>query len=154
MADRVVLLERVPAEQIAVLPFDRPPLNAIDEQVATALAAATAELTADSKPGAALVRSALAGVFMAAADIPSSERPAADGVGYFLVEPDELETRAREYAVRLARQAPIALRGIKRAIRAAASPEGLAVEGEAFREVLASEDAQTGVKAFLDGERP
>ena len=61
--------------------------------------------------------------------------------------------RSRDYAVRLARQAPIALRGIKRAIRAAQSPDGLAVEGEAFREVLASEDAQTGVAAFLEGER-
>ena len=50
--------------------------------------------------------------------------------------------------------APIALRGIKRAIRAAWSPEGLAVEREAFREALASEDAKTGVKAFLEGERP
>ena len=56
--------------------------------------------------------------------------------------------------MRLARQAPIALRGIKRAIRAAWSPEGLAVEREAFREVLGSEDAQTGVNAFLAGEKP
>ena len=30
---------------------------------------------------------------------------------------------------------------------------GLAVEGEAFREVLASKDAQAGVTAFLNGER-
>ena len=84
----------------------------------------------------------------------SPEQAAADGIVHFLVEADELEAKSRDYAVRLARQAPIALRGIKRAIRAAQSPDGLAVEGDAFREVLASADAQTGVRAFLEGERP
>ena len=84
----------------------------------------------------------------------SPEQAATDGIVHFLVDPEELEAKARDYAVRLARQAPIALRGIKRAIRAAQSPEGLATEGEAFREVLASNDAQTGVHAFLEGERP
>ena len=84
----------------------------------------------------------------------SPEQAAADGVVHFLVEPEELESKARDYAVRLARQAPIALRGIKRAIRAAQSSDGLAVEGEAFREALASADAQTGVRAFLEGTRP
>ncbi len=82
------------------------------------------------------------------------EQAADVGLVHFLVEPAELEERARDYTVRLARQAPIALRGIKRAIRAAGSPDGLAVECEAFREVLASEDAQVGVKAFLEGDRP
>jgi len=267
MADPVVLLERVPDERIAVLTIDRPPLNAIDEQVVTELAEAAAELTADGETRAVVVRSALDGVFMAGADIHeferikgdrigdglqpvadavsidrallaqevfsrfaeipqptvaainghalggglelalacdfrfaaraegaliglpevrlgllpgaggtqrltwlvgparatelimkgiqlSPEQAADDGIVHFLVEPDELDAKAREYAVRLARQAPIALRGIKRAIRAAMSPEGIAVEGEAFREVLASKDAQTGVRAFLEGERP
>ena len=84
----------------------------------------------------------------------SPEQAAADGIVHFLVEPEELEQKARDYAVRLARQAPIALRGIKRAIRAAQSPDGLVVEGDAFREVLSSADAQTGVRAFLEGERP
>jgi enoyl-CoA hydratase len=253
MAD-VVRLERFPDEQIAVLTFDRPPLNAIDEQVVTELAAATAELAGDPDSRAVLVRSALEGVFMAGADIHEFERIAAEGVEralvaqevftafealpqptvaainghalgggleltlvcdfrflaraegallglpevrlgllpgaggtqrltrlvgagratelimkglqlspeqaaeaglvHFLVEPDELDDKARDYTVRLARQAPIALRGIKRAIRAAWSQDGLAVEREAFGEVLRSEDAQTGVKAFLEGEKP
>ncbi len=83
----------------------------------------------------------------------SPEQAAEAGLAHFLVEPGELEDKARDYTVRLARQAPIALRGIKRAIRAAWSPEGLAVEREAFREVLGSNDAQAGVKAFLEGER-
>jgi enoyl-CoA hydratase len=253
MAEAVVRSERFPEERIAVLTFDRPPLNAIDEQLVTELDAAVAELAADLELRAVLVRSALEGVFMAGADIHEFERIAAEGIDrallaqevftrfaelpqptvaainghalggglelalacdfrflaraegallglpevrlgllpgaggtqrltrlvgsgratelimkglqlspaeaaeaglvHFLVEPDELEERARDYTVRLARQAPIALRGIKRAIRAAWSPEGLAVEGEAFREVLGSEDAQAGVKAFLEGER-
>jgi enoyl-CoA hydratase len=253
MPDRVVFLERFPDEQIAVLTFERPPLNAIDEQVVTELAEATAELSADDGTRAVLVRSALEGVFMAGADVNefariaeegleraliaqqvftgfaelpqptvaainghalggglelalacdfrfaarvdgaliglpevrlgllpgaggtqrltwivgparatelimkgiqlSPEEAAEDGIVHFLVEPDELEAKAHDYTIRLARQAPIALRGIKRAIRAASTPDGLSVEAEAFRDVLASEDAQTGVKAFLDGER-
>ena len=253
MADPVVTLERFADERIAVITLDRPPLNAIDEQVVTELDAATSELAADAETRAVLVRSALDGVFMAGADIHEFERIAQEGIDrallaqeaftrfaelpqptvaafnghalggglelalacdfrflgraegalvglpevrlgllpgaggtqrltrlvgpgratelimkglqfspeqaveaglvHFLVEPAELEEKARDYAVRLARQAPIALRGIKRAIRAAWSPDGLAVEADAFREVLASEDAQTGVKAFLEGER-
>jgi enoyl-CoA hydratase/carnithine racemase len=249
----VVRLERFPDEHIAVLTFDRPPLNAIDEQVVTELAEATAELAADDGTRAVLVRSALEGVFMAGADVNefarvaeegidrallaqqvftgfaelpqptvaainghalgggleltltcdfrfaarvdgaliglpevrvgllpgaggtqrltrivgparatelimkgiqlSPDEAADDGIVHFLVEPDELGAKARDYTIRLARQAPIALRGIKRAIRAASTPDGLSVEAEAFRDVLASQDAQTGVKAFLDGER-
>ena len=59
MSDRVVHLERFPDELIAVLTFERPPLNAIDEQMITELAAATLDLTADDKTRAVLVRSAL-----------------------------------------------------------------------------------------------
>jgi enoyl-CoA hydratase len=254
MPDRVLFLERFSDEHIAVLTFERPPLNAIDEQVVTELAEATAELAADDGTRAVLVRSALEGVFMAGADITeferiaeegidrallvqhvftglaelpqptvaainghalggglelalacdfrfasrtdgaliglpevrlgllpgaggtqrltrlvgparatelimkgiqlSPEQAAADGIVHFLVEPEELEPKSRDYTVRLARQAPIALRGIKRAIRAASSPDGLSVEAEAFREALASGDAQVGVKAFLEGEKP
>jgi enoyl-CoA hydratase len=84
----------------------------------------------------------------------SPQEAADEGIVHFLVQPDELEEQARDYAARLARQAPVALRGIKRAIRAAGTPEGFAVERDAFREVLASEDAERGVKAFLEGERP
>src|SRR5262245_52309474 len=251
-SDPVVTLERFPEEQIAVITLDRPPLNAIDEQVVTELAEAAAELAADGETRAVVVRSALEGVFMAGADIReferiaeegverallaqeiftrfaelpqptvaainghalggglelalacdfrfaaradgallglpevrlglipgaggtqrltrlvgpgratelimkglqlSPEQAAADGIVQFLVEPAELEEQARDYAVRLARQAPLALRGIKRAIRAAGTHAGFDVEQEAFREVLQSEDAQLGVRAFLEGE--
>jgi enoyl-CoA hydratase len=253
MAERVVRLERFPDEHIAVMTFDRPPLNAIDEQVVTELAEATADLSGDESTRAVLVRSALEGVFMAGADINEFQRiaeegvdrallaqhvftgfaelpqptvaainghalggglelalacdfrfaarldgaliglpevrlgllpgaggtqrltrivgtaratelimkgiqlspdeAADDGIVHFLTGPDELEAKARDYTVRLARQAPIALRGIKRAIRAASTPDGLSVEADAFRDVLVSQDAQAGVKAFLNGER-
>jgi enoyl-CoA hydratase len=249
----VVRLEKFREERIAVITLDRPPLNAIDEQVVTELDAATSELAADAEIRAVLVRSALEGVFVAGADIHEFERIAEEGIDrallaqevitrfaelpqptvaainghalggglelalacdfrflgraegalvglpevrlgllpgaggtqrltrlvgpgratelimkglqlspeqaadaglvHFLVEPRELEDKARDYTVRLARQAPIALRGIKRAIRSAWSPEGLAVEADAFREVLGSEDAQAGVTAFLEGDR-
>ncbi len=253
MPEPVVTLERFPAEHIAVLTLERPPLNAIDEQVVTELAAATAELAANLEMRAVLVRSAVEGVFMAGADITEFQRIAGEGIDraliaqevftafaelpqptvaainghalggglelalacdfrfvaradgallglpevrlgllpgaggtqrltrlvgagratelimkglqlspeqaidaglvHFLVEPAELDDKARDYTARLARQAPIALRGIKRAIRAAWSQDGSVVEREAFREVLGSADAQSGVKAFLEGER-
>ena len=67
MTTTVVRLERFADEQIAVITLDRPPLNAIDEQVVTELDAATSELAADVETRAVLVRSALDGVFMAGA---------------------------------------------------------------------------------------
>lgn len=83
-----------------------------------------------------------------------AEEALAQGLVHEVVAPDELEARARDFAARLARQAPLALRGIKRAIAAAWSPEGMQVEKDAFRELLGSEDAKIGVKAFFSGDRP
>jgi enoyl-CoA hydratase len=254
VAENLLRLERFPEEHIAVLTLDRPPLNAINEQLVAELADATTQLAGDDEIHAVLLRSAVEGVFMAGADINEFERISVEGVDrallaqevftnfaelpqptvaainghalggglelalacdfrflaraagallglpevrlgllpgaggtqrltrlvgagratelimkglqlspeqaaeagivHFLVEPDELEDKARDYVVRLARQAPIALRGIKRAIQAAWSAEGFATEREAFREALSSEDARAGVKAFLEGERP
>jgi enoyl-CoA hydratase/carnithine racemase len=77
-----------------------------------------------------------------------------DGLVHFAVDEAELETRALDFAAGLARQAPIALRAIKRAIRAAGRPDGYATERDGFREVLRSEDAQAGVGAFFAGDRP
>ena len=83
----------------------------------------------------------------------SPEEAEREGIVHFVVEPGELDEQARDFAVRLARQAPLALRAIKRAIRAAGTPEGYAIEREAFRELILSEDARAGVAAFLGGER-
>jgi enoyl-CoA hydratase/carnithine racemase len=77
-----------------------------------------------------------------------------DGLVHFAVDEDELEQRAADFAASLARQAPIALRAIKRAIRAAGDPDGFAVERQGFHEVLVSEDAQVGVAAFFAGDKP
>jgi enoyl-CoA hydratase len=239
-------------EQVAVVTLDRPPLNALNEELVTELASVTEELAAGEATRVVVVRSALEGVFMAGADLLEFEKIAAEpdravavqevftafaelpqptvaainghalgaglelalacdfrfvaraegallglpevrlgllpgaggtqrltrlvgparatelimkgvqlspqeaadaGIVHFLVESDELDQRARDYAVRLARQAPIALRGIKRAIRAAGTAEGFATEREAFRDVLVSEDAKRGVAAFLQGEK-
>jgi enoyl-CoA hydratase len=247
------MLEVARDGHVAVVTLDRPPLNALNEELVLALADATAELAADETVRAVVVRSAVEGVFMAGADLLEFDRIAAEperaaavqdvftafaelprptvaainghalgaglelalacdfrflaraegvllglpevrlgllpgaggtqrltrlvgaaratelimkglqlspqetsdaGIVHFLVEPEELDERARDYAVRLARQAPLALRGIKRAIRAAGTPEGLAVERDAFVEILGTEDARAGVEAFLDGEKP
>ena len=247
----VVRLERLPEERIAVVTIDRPPVNAIDEEVARGLADAAAELSGDDKTRAVLVRSAIDGMFMAGADVTIFESLEADGVDeilrvqdvfngfaeipqptvaainghalgggcelalacdfrfmarghgrigqpevrlglipgaggtqrvtrivgaaratallmkglqldadeaerdglvHFAVDEGELEARAREFAVRLALQAPIALRAIKRAVRAAYDGDGFAVEREGFRETLLSEDAKAGVRAFLSGD--
>ena len=247
----MVNLER--ADQIAVVTLDRPPLNALNEELVVGLATATEELAGDETVRAVVLRSAVEGVFMAGADLLEFDRIVAEprhalavqdvftafaelpqptvaainghalggglelalacdfrflaraegalvglpevrlgllpgaggtqrlthlvgaaratelimkglqlspqeaadaGIVHFLVEPAELDERARDYALRLARQAPVALRGIKRAIRAAGTPEGFEVERDAFREVLGTEDARAGVEAFLNGEKP
>ena len=84
----------------------------------------------------------------------SADDALADGLVHELVEPDELKERARDFTVRLARQAPLALRAIKRAIAAEGSADGYVVEQAGFAELLLSEDAKTGVHAFLSGEKP
>lgn len=65
--------------------------------------------------------------------------------------------RARELAGELARQAPLALRLVKRALNDGVDGDlvaGLAVEREAVIEVLQSEDAREGVTAFLEKRDP
>ena len=75
-----------------------------------------------------------------------------DGLVHFAVDEAELPERARDFTVRLARQAPIAVRAIKRAIRAAYEGDGFEIERQGFRETLLSEDAKIGVKSFFAGE--
>lgn len=250
----VVRVERFPDERIAVVTLDRPPLNAIDEGLATDLLAAIEELegAAPADVAAALVESACEGVFMVGADLEAvqtvrpeevervsqvqdvlsrfaelpmptvaainghalggglelalacdfrflakgpglvglpevrlgllpgaggtqrltrlvgagratmlmlkglqltPEQALEDGIVHELVEPEELAARARDFTVRLAAQAPLALRAIKRSIAAAYRPDGLDVEKQGFRELLLSEDAKTGVAAFFAGDK-
>src|SRR5581483_4848901 len=73
----MVTLER--EGPVAVLTFDRPPLNAIDEQMVRELATATEELERDVDVRAVVVRSALDGVFMAGADITEFQKVEEEG---------------------------------------------------------------------------
>ncbi len=77
-----------------------------------------------------------------------------EGLVHFAVDEGELEQRALDFATSLARQAPIALRAIKRAVRAAGGLDGYGAERDGFRETLLSSDAQAGVAAFFAGEKP
>jgi len=74
-----------------------------------------------------------------------------------VVEPEALLPRAREIADRLARNAPLALRAIKRTV---IETSGLPLE-EAYRiehqhaaGVMASEDAREGPRAFMEKREP
>jgi enoyl-CoA hydratase len=65
--------------------------------------------------------------------------------------------RAQALAADLAGRAPIAIRNIKRALNDGVDGDlvrGLAVEREAVIEVLATEDAMEGARAFLDKRPP
>ena len=65
--------------------------------------------------------------------------------------------QARELAVELATKAPIAIKGIKRALNDGVDgtlTAGLAVEREAVIEALGTKDAEEGVAAFLEKRDP
>lgn len=65
--------------------------------------------------------------------------------------------RAEELAEELATRAPVAIRAIKRALNDGVDgdlPAGLAVEREAVIEVLGTEDAQEGARAFIEKRDP
>jgi crotonobetainyl-CoA hydratase len=76
-----------------------------------------------------------------------------------VVEPDELMTAARELAGVIADAAPLATRAVKAVVGAT---EGLGAEEAyatmrevaAYREMLASEDAAEGPRAFAEGRPP
>lgn len=71
--------------------------------------------------------------------------------------PEQVTTRAIELARDLAGRAPVALRMVKRALNDGVDgdlPAGLAVEREAVVEVLGTEDAREGARAFLDKRPP
>ncbi|MGA8296545.1 MAG: enoyl-CoA hydratase-related protein, partial [Acidimicrobiales bacterium] len=70
-----------------------------------------------------------------------------------VVEPDALLTAAVDYARQLSTGALLAQSLAKRAIDAAAEmplSEGLALERELFARAMRSNDAQHGIRSFLD----
>jgi len=74
------------------------------------------------------------------------------------VVPDgEVLAQAHELAARIARQAPLAVRFIKRCVWEGLQmplAQGLALERQAFAQLLATRDGQEGVRAFLERRQP
>ena len=74
-----------------------------------------------------------------------------------IVEPDQVLPRAREIASKLAQCGPFALRKIKEAVlRTSGIPlaDAFAIENQISAEVMASEDAREGPRAFLEKRPP
>ncbi len=74
-----------------------------------------------------------------------------------IVEPAELLPAAEELAVRLARNGPLALQAIKRtALQTSGLPlvDAFAIEGASSAEVMRSEDAREGPRAFAEKRDP
>ena len=74
-----------------------------------------------------------------------------------VVEPERLMSRAMEFAERLARNAPLALRAIKEAaIRTSGLPldEAYRIEHELSASVMRSKDAREGPRAFMEKREP
>jgi enoyl-CoA hydratase/carnithine racemase len=80
------------------------------------------------------------------------------GLADLVVADDELEGAASELAGTIAAQPPLAVRGVKRAIRAAVSGssvrEGLVVEAEAQAACLRSKDMAEAIAAFVEKRAP
>jgi crotonobetainyl-CoA hydratase len=89
----------------------------------------------------------------------SAEEAARHGLVNRLVDPVDLMTAARDLADAIADAAPLATRAVKAVVRAS---EGLGTEDAyaamrevpAYREMLTSEDAAEGPRAFAEGRSP
>lgn len=90
-------------------------------------------------------------------DLIDAEEAYRIGLVEFLVEEGRQLEKAREVAGRMTRWSPVALRLLKKAVRAAYEhplSTGLALEKELFLEAFASEDGREGVRAFVERRRP
>lgn len=87
----------------------------------------------------------------------TSEEAATIGLVNEVWEPDELMNKSFDYARRLALQATGALGCIKACVKAGyrnGFKAGLDMEFEMFKKNIYSDDAQEGVRAFLEGRKP
>ncbi|WP_254523198.1 3-hydroxyacyl-CoA dehydrogenase/enoyl-CoA hydratase family protein [Natrinema caseinilyticum] len=91
----------------------------------------------------------------------SAERFSAEEMADFgfvneVVEPDEFETAAQDYAAKLAGGPPLAMRFTKRAMQKGWDNHeaGLEVESMGFGHVVNSEDVEEGVSAFFGDDEP
>jgi enoyl-CoA hydratase len=90
-------------------------------------------------------------------EIINAETALAIGLVNHVVPADQLETKTREIANRIAEKSPIALRLAKEAVRLASRSnldEGLRREVDLFALCFSSEDKDEGVKAFLEKRKP
>jgi enoyl-CoA hydratase len=90
-------------------------------------------------------------------EIINAETALAIGLVNHVVAADQLETKTREIANRIAEKSPIALRLAKEAVRLASRSnldEGLRREVDLFALCFSSEDKDEGVKAFLEKRKP
>lgn len=87
----------------------------------------------------------------------SAQQALALGLVDEVVPDDQVLATAHELAGRLARQAPLAVRFIKRCIWEGLEmplAQGLAMERQAFAQLLVTRDGQEGVRAFLEKRAP
>ena len=74
-----------------------------------------------------------------------------------VVPKDTLQKAALELAVKLARRAPVAVATVKQVVRAGADASlhaGLEIEAQAAALLMSTEDAQEGIKAFVEKRKP
>ncbi|SIR96914.1 3-hydroxyacyl-CoA dehydrogenase/enoyl-CoA hydratase family protein [Natronorubrum thiooxidans] len=90
------------------------------------------------------------------ADRFPAEEMAAFGFINEVVEPDEFETAAQDYAAKLAGGPPLAMRFTKRAMQKGWDNHeaGLEVESMGFGHVVNSEDVHEGINAFFGDDEP
>jgi len=90
-------------------------------------------------------------------ELLDAKRAEAIGLITRACEPERTREEARAFARRLAAQAPVAVRAIKRCLVESAGvtlAEGLAIEKRYCLHALLSEDAREGIAAFLEKRSP
>jgi enoyl-CoA hydratase len=79
------------------------------------------------------------------------------GLVNYVVPGNQVMAKAEEFARKIADNGPIAVRKIKETVLRALGvslEEGFKLENEAAREVLATEDAKEGPRAFIEKRKP
>lgn len=79
------------------------------------------------------------------------------GLINYVVPADQLMVKAEELARKVAENGPVAIRKLKETVLRALSvslEDGFRLENEAAREVLATEDAKEGPRAFIEKRKP